>query len=159
MNDSLSERCILAIISALTQIHSTNGYYTNAGSNVLRAQGYADIPSLPAIVVWETSKAPYSLDTNFRYVNVELNISVEGHVTASQNTTGVNLSKIEADIWKAVLKSAPAGILKDSDGELGKISWERSDLLNRPDGASSEAVSLKFSIRYKQKYADPTLNK
>lgn len=158
MTDSISERCILAFISALTQIHSTNGYYTNAGSNVLRAQRFADIPSLPAVVVWEDAESIKS-DPSFRYMTTTLSVSVEGHIQASQATTGVNLSKIKSDIKKAVLKSALQNKFKDAAGELGQISYEGADLLNRPDGAASESVSLKFTVTYKEKYGDPTLNK
>jgi len=157
----ISERSINKIISALSQITIANGYQTNAGENVFRSIRTIDQECLPAINVWEDGEEAEKADGSNTSMVITLTLSIDGHVKINQSDTGKVIGLLKSDIKKAILKNVVDNerSLMDEEGKIGIVIYSRTDSSARQDGAATEAVSVKFNIRFTEKYGDPYSNK
>lgn len=154
MSSPLSERAIQSAVALLQNIRISNGYFTDAGLHVLRARRAIEAKDLDAINVWEGAEKPANGDGSVA-MQMDLELSVEGHVKASQPDTGMRLGLIKADIKRALCSAS--GALPDTPNRpFAAVVYTGSQPDPRHEFADSEAVTVSFSIRYAEKYGDPT---
>lgn len=148
-----TERAIRAIVVQLQTILVANNYHTNAGTKVCRARRSFTKPDCPALSVFFVSKTPKdgtALATTF---NVE--IAIDAHVAASQSETGEKLGLLMADVEQCLGAWDCAGGPRDDDGSLGALKYDGATAESRPDGAETEAVSLKYTVVLMEAKKDP----
>ena len=154
MIESIAERVLCIIQSRLAGILSADGYWTSAGRNVRRAQRTLDEDDLPALVIWCDGETARGASGNSASMDVELQITIDAHVSADQDCTGKMLERIRADVKRACLVGR--GALSDEVGAVGVLTYTGTDMQARSDGAGSEAVAVRFTASYREAYGDPT---
>ena len=96
--DTIREQIIQAVISKLAVIRSANGYNTEAGANVQRAQKHLDPDSLPACVVWPRTEAmQYDYGAGLRVMPLQ----VEGLQLHGDVNPSVFAELLEGDLIEA----------------------------------------------------------
>lgn len=154
MIESIAERVLCIIQSRLAGILSADGYWTSAGRNVLRAQRTLEEADLPALVIWDDGETARGASGNSASMDMELQITIDAHVSADQDCTGKMLERIRADVKRACLVGR--GALSDEVGAIGVLTYTGTDMQARSDGAGSEAVAVRFTASYREAYGDPT---
>jgi len=157
MTDSLSERVLLEIERRANQIDVSDADLGCSSLTVLRARRSLGESELPAVVIWEDGETVDSGSGSSASMTVSLQVTVEAHVVANSETTGISLSTV-----KALVKAALCignGAIGDDDGAIGTLTYVSAEAVPRPDGAASEAIALRFTAKFKEAYGDPTRSK
>lgn len=155
MADSISELVLEAIATQLETILLANGYNTDAGNNVLRADRSPENP--PAIVVWDGGEATEEGDGARKGMAMRQVVLVDAHARAARDDTGKVIGALKADVKRCLLRWARNGSIRDVAGlEHGvALKYEGCDTSARADGAQTEWASLRFVATYKEGYGDP----
>jgi hypothetical protein len=145
-----TERALRAIVERLKTI-STAGelYHTDAGASVHRARRSFKPGELPAISVFEVSET--TGEGTSTTVLIDFGVAIDVHVKAEQAYTGEQLALAKADIKQAL----GSWKCQDADSALGEIVYRGATAGSRQDGASTESVSLQYSVKLKEARADP----
>lgn len=161
----ISERVIAAVIAQLETITQASGYFTDLGSAIFRERHSIDPAQTPAASVNEQSDVPGGDGfvaqgaTTFRS---RLGFEVEAFAPCDLEETGEMLGLMRADI-KACLMRWAAGVgddketsVRDADGRIGALIYNGSTARPRPEGATTEGVSVSFICDYTEVFGDPT---
>lgn len=160
----ISERVMRAVLARLQTIKVVNGYSTDAGDSAARMMPGQALDGLPAIALVETAEAPAggaAGDLSDSMV-IGLGIDVEVHGVPGAVDTPEWLGLAKADVKRALLGWArgllgdPGRGVRDADGRIGELLYLGSDTANQPAGATTAAVTVKFSAKYREGYGDPT---
>ena len=114
MIESIAERVLCIIQSRLAGILSADGYWTSAGRNVRRAQRTLDEDDLPALVIWCDGETARGASGNSASMDVELQITIDAHVSADQDCTGKMLERIRADVKRSYEQGGREGFMLSS---------------------------------------------
>jgi hypothetical protein len=158
MTVSLSERALCVIASRLRAIRTDDGYSTNAGLNVLRARRKVNADECPAAVVWdlgETVNGESGASGNGA-MNIVMSVNVEAHAAANAEDTGEVLERVKADVKRAVMSASMNGGIEDDAGQIGVLTYKGAACFAREDGATTESITVQFSISITERYGDPT---
>lgn len=153
MNLPLSERALRAIVCRLRKIRQADEYQTDAGRQVFRARRSLDQLELPAIVVWSQAE-DYRDGGGGNKVTTDLRVDIEGYVASDEETTGVAMELIKADIKRAIF-SEPHARLSDEAGDIGPMEMESAVSTARLDGGQSEIVRLSIKVSYPEGTGNP----
>lgn len=156
MTDSLCERALKEVVRRCGLIQVDDGYNTDIGGNVLRAQRSIELKaSKPsAVVVWDAGDSAVRADGTVQAYTLEQLVNVEIHTKADQGNTGILISAMKADVKRALM-SVSSGKLSDEDGDIGGIVYLGSVPAPREAGTATEYMTISFMVRFKESYGNP----
>jgi hypothetical protein len=154
MPTPISELVLEAIEAQLATIQVANGYLTDIGLNVSRADRTPDPDS---IVVWDGGESTDEGHGGMRGMAMEQVVLVDVHFRAGKADTGLLIGKGKADVKQCLLRWSRNGGFRAVPG-LGNgasLSYESCETSARADGAQTEWASLRFIAKYKEGHGDP----
>lgn len=147
---SRRKNIITEIQTALSEITTTNGYYTDAGNYV-----YLDISEIDENSTFPAININESMDTNSAnfhstWLSLALPVSIEGYNTCLPSTANEKGHELIADIKKAIFSHT-----KDDPANFEKITYQGADIAQRENGTGLVAVNVNITIHYKENLNDP----
>jgi len=147
---SIAERALCVIESKLKAIRQEDGYSNSAGLNVFRSRRNLDPDDLPAAVLWDLGEQTTG-DAPVGDVEINLSIGVEIHAAMNEDDTGSTIEAIKRDVKRAIYRDNKYGALICEGGRpVAIVGYNGAQLFPRQDGAISESITLKFTIRFKE---------
>lgn len=144
MADTIREQIVQDVITALADVRTANGYNTECGQNVVRAQKQIDPDDLPAAAVWpgiENVTRKYGANIHV------MQLRVEGIAAFGATNASVIAEQILGDLVKAMFRpSAKADDVKYVSGGTEEY----------PDPADKVVgVPANFEVTYRTVAGDP----
>lgn len=149
MADSIREKIIQRVMTALAAITVANGYNTGCGAHVHRGKrGFSDASDLPAVVVFPqvetSSKTQYGTDAHVMPVEINAALIYGG---TSPSVLG---EQALADIIKAM------GTDPTLNGLASSVTYAGGGIDEYPDEAMQAVVVVaSFEVAYETRRGDP----
>lgn len=151
MADTIRQQIVSAVIAALEQITTANGYETNIGTTVedwpTQLQGTDNEDELPVIGVFDVDETSSTPNLNSKLENHELTIQARCYLR--HNTPAAQCRKVMGDIKKAL------GVDKTWGGLATGTRPSRQGPDIKPEGFEISAAVVEITIHYTTCAFDP----
>lgn len=154
---SLSERALCEIERRLRRVREDDGFATDAGRNVYRAQRSIEVDEYGALALWDDGETASGEAGN--PIKITLSVSIEAKVLADKCETGVALESIKADVKRAVLSQGNGALAEPGppspELKIGVIRYTGAQPSSREEGSISESIVLAFEVSYVEGFGNP----
>lgn len=161
MTDALDLRAINAVAARLAAINGTGDYNFNLASKVFVGEASVEPSDMPCVCVFSSGESMQPNAGNegavsgaSKHYTTELNIEVEGLVSATVSNQHIQALKLKADIKRALFSYSQQA-LTDGTGKIGPIAYVSSEVVSRRDGQEFETVRVNARVTYREAFGDP----
>lgn len=148
-------RILMAISTRLADVRMANGYYTDAGQQVVRGRYSLDHTVLPGMAVWMESNDPsQSLQQRARADGV---LVVEATAAYNNEEPEDMACYLAADINKALEtddRTLGGLLISDKDGQ--GVTWQGDEIIYPENENNLVGVRVSYAVPHIRRAGDPT---